>query len=57
MFCSLGLLLVAMVIKKKEFGLKWPKNVKRHFLHIHISNNTPILILFFICWNIKAQRE
>ena len=33
------------------------ENVKRHFLHIHISNNTPILILTVICWNIIAQRE
>ena len=57
MFRSFSLLLVAMVTKKKEFGQKWPKNVKRHFLHIHISNNTPILILIFICWNIIAQME
>ena len=57
MFRSLSLLLVAMVTKKKEFGLKWQKNVKRHFLHIYISNYTPILILIFTCWNIIAQRE
>ena len=57
MFRSLSLLLVAVVTKKKEFGLKWPKNVKRHFLHILISNNKPVLIFIFLCWNIIAQRE
>ena len=38
----------------------WPKtakNVKRYFLHIHISNNTPILNLIFICWNVIAQSD
>ena len=49
MFRSLSLLLVGMV--------EVAKNVKRHFLHIHISNYTPILILIFICWNIIAQKE
>ena len=43
--------------QKKEFGLKRPKNVKKHFLHIHISNYMPILILIFISWNIIARRE
>ena len=57
MFRFLSLLPIAMVTKKKEFGLKWPKNVKRLLLHIHISNNTPILIPIFLCWNIIAQRE
>ena len=28
---------------------KMAKNVKRHFLHIHICNNTPVLILILIC--------
>ena len=56
MFRSLSLLLVAMVTKKKEFGLKWPK-CEKTFFAIHISNNTPILILIFTCWNIIAQRE
>ena len=27
--------------QKEGIWPKWPKNVKRHFLHIHISNNTP----------------
>ena len=39
MFRSLSLLLVAMVTKKKEFGLKWPKSVKKKhfFAHSHIQ--------------------
>ena len=25
--------------KERIWPIRWPKNVKRHFLHIHISNN------------------
>ena len=58
MLHSLSLLLVAMLTTKKELGLKWQKKMRKDiFWHIHIANNTPILILIFICWNIIAQRE
>ena len=40
MFRSLSLLLVVMVTKKKEFGLKWPKSENTFFAHSHIQWHT-----------------
>ena len=34
--------------QKEGIWPKMAKNVKRHFLHILISNNKPVLILIFI---------
>ena len=43
-------LLVAMVTKKKEFGLKWPKNVKRPFC----TFTYPITHQYWI-WSLYAE--